>query len=63
MLYIQEKRGGYAAGLRSIPFSSNDAALKFMEGLDPSPGFSYTLTIVDGINEAGRPKFRLIVKG
>lgn len=63
MLYIQEKRGGNSTGLRSIPFTSNDAALKFMEGLEPSPGYTYTLTIIDGLNEAGRPKCKVIVKG
>lgn len=63
MLYIQEKQGRNATGLRSIPFSSNAAALTFMEGLEPSPGYTYTLTIIDGLNEAGRPKCKVIVKG
>jgi hypothetical protein len=63
MLYIQEKRGGNATGLRSIPFKSNADALAFMENLVPSPGYHYSLTIIDGVNDAGLPKCKVIVKG
>lgn len=63
MLYIQEKRGGNATGLRSIPFKSNESALEFMENLVPSPGYHYSLTIMDGLSDTGMPKCRVIVKG